>query len=400
MKNKRKLFIIVIVLVAAIGGIFFYTKSYNKAATKNENVESTKNSLSVNITPITKKTFEKRIVVQGNIEAKIYANVTARLEGTIENIFVDEGDKVIANKTKLFQIDSLKLQKAVDIKKQALAVAECSLRESQANLEQVEAELEKAETDLKRYDKLYKDNVISIDLLEQQQTRYKQTKAQKKHAVSYVDLTKEQKKQAELDLKIAEKDLSDALAIAPITGRISHKYKEIGEMGNTNDPIVRIDDTSIIEVSAFLPAQYYPSIYTDKTVMKVMVSDFNLEEQIISYKSPTIDSKLRTFEVKSIIKNPPDEVAPGAIAEITVIVEKRKGLGVPSDAVQKRNNNDVIFLVENGKAKMVTVETGLETDGWIELIGDQINEGAKVVTTGQYMLDDGTPVSVRKEEGV
>jgi len=57
----------------------------------------------------------------------------------------------------------------------------------------------------------------------------------------------------------------------------------------------------------------------------------------------------------------------------------------------------VVFVVENDRATLVAIETGLESDGWVQLTGAGVSEGVRVVTMGQYLLDDGDPVSVQEE---
>ena len=61
------------------------------------------------LTPATQQIFEQRVVVQGNVEAKEFAMVSPRVQGVIEAIFVDEGDSVIANETKLFHGSGFKM---------------------------------------------------------------------------------------------------------------------------------------------------------------------------------------------------------------------------------------------------------------------------------------------------
>jgi len=349
------------------------------------------------LTPVANRAFEERLVVQGNVEAKNVATVGARIPGTVEAIFVDEGDPVVAGETKLFAVDALKVQKALEVRKQDVAVARCGRREKEANLERVEADLEKAEIDVRRFEKLYKDEAVSIDALEQQQSRFKQTTAMHKHALTLVDLGLEQLRQAEAALAIAEKDLSDATVYAPIDGVVSMRFLEPGEPTGVGTPVVRIEDPSVAEVTAFLPAQYYARIQPGETQARVRVYGIDAGVHPVSYKAPTVLAKLRTFEVKCVLEDPPEGVVPGAIAEIQVFFEQREGLGIPADAVQVRNDKKILFLVEKDRAQMMPVETGIETDGWIELLGGGVDEGVRVVTMGQYLLDDGSPVSVHGE---
>jgi len=106
---------------------------------------------------------------------------------------------------------------------------------------------------------------------------------------------------------------------------------------------------------------------------------------------------LRTFEIKSLLTELPEAVAPGAMAQIIVILEAKQGLGVPSTAIQQRSGHNVVFTVKDNISHQVTVEPGIEMDGWTEIGKGQVNEGTDIVTMGQYMIEEGTQVSVQKE---
>jgi RND family efflux transporter MFP subunit len=168
-------------------------------------------------------------------------------------------------------------------------------------------------------------------------------------------------------------------------------------MAKPGEPAVRIDDTSLIEVSAYLPAQYYAEVVEGQTKIEVKVSGKNLGEHDIYYKSPTINPKFRTFEVKCLLDNPSQTIAAGAMAEIRAILETRKGLAVPSESIQRRENKSIIFIISDNKAHKVEVQTGIENDGWTEVISSELNEQSLVVTMGQNMLEEGKAVSVQKE---
>jgi len=233
------------------------------------------------------------------------------------------------------------------------------------------------------------------DTFEQQQSRYRQLAAAKKLAEAQLDVAEQQVRQAEAALAIAEKDLADTTVSAPISGKVSIRLLEPGEMGSPGQPVIRIEDTSLLEVSAFLPAAVYPKIAAGQTRIRVVVSGIGL--RTISYRSLVIQPKLRTFEVKCLINDPPDGVAPGAMAEVAVILDSHEGLGVPSAAIQQRGDRSVVFVVEGDLARERQVKTGLQSNGWTELSDGNVTETMSVVTMGQYMLDDGTAVSVQTE---
>lgn len=382
-----------IILVAATGG-GCAKNGQESAAAEPTTVER---RVPVVLTPLAIRDFEERLVVQGDLEAETFIMAPAIIGGTLEAIYVDEGDTVVAGETRLFEVDALKLRKAVEIRTQDLALARCGQRESQANLDRATADFEKAELDYHRFERLVKQDAVTADAFEGQESRYKQTKAMLDYAQTLVEVAAERTRQAEAALAIAEKDLQDSTVYAPISGKVSMRLHEPGEMVEGGNPVFRIEDPSVLEVSFFLPAQSYPRVHEGKTRVRVQVYGIAVGERVVSYKSPTIHPKLRTFEVKCLIPDPPENVVPGAMADVEVVLAQRTGLGAPTDAIRLRGDRPVVFVVEEDTARMVEVEPGLETAGWVEVRGDGLAEGTAVVTMGQFLLKDGSPVTVQKE---
>jgi len=395
--GKWKLIFCLFLVLAVIGvACLIYGNLPGKAES------ATDESAEIKLIPVVVKSpvlrdFERRLVVQGNLEAAEYAVVSPRIQGTIDAIFVDEGDSVVAGETMLFQIDKLNLEKAVTLGRHDLEVAKYAKRERAANLKRIQADFEKTELDYNRYIRLFDKEAVTPDAFERQESMYKQAKAMLEHAQTLVDLAEEQQKQTEVALAMSEKNLDDAVIKAPISGKISERLQEPGEMGKPGQPVVRIDNTSVIEVSAYLPAQYYSRIIPGETRMNIEVSGIDVGQQVVSYRSPTIDHRLRTFEVKCVLKSPAEGVVPGAMAHIVIVLESRKGLGVPSEAIQERGGRSVVFIVRDGTSHQVSVTKGLETAGWIEIIDSNLNEETSVITMGQQMVDEGTMVNVKEE---
>jgi len=117
----------------------------------------------------------------------------------------------------------------------------------------------------------------------------------------------------------------------------------------------------------------------------------------VIFKSPTINPKLRTFEVKCQIKDPPEGVVSGAMAHIAVLIAQHRGFGVPKGAIQTRDDRSVVFHVEGDTARMLSVTTGFESGGMVEVQGEGLREGLSVVTMGQFQVEEGSRVVVRRE---
>lgn len=395
--RRWKILVGLFLVVVAIGAAYVIYRNFPDKAASVTDKPAEKKLVPVVVKSPVLRDFEQLLVVQGNLEAAEFAVVSPRIQGTIDAVFVDEGDSVVAGETKLFQIDKLNLEKTVILRRHDLEVARNAKRERAANLKRVRADLEKTELDYNRYVRLFDKGAVTPDAFERQESIYKQAKAMLEHAQTLVDLADEQEKQAKVALAMSEKDLTDAVIYAPIDGKISQRLQEPGEMGQLGQPVVRIDNILVIEVSAYLPAQYYSKIIPGQTQMNIEVSGIDVGQQVLSYRSPTIDHRLRTFEVKCVLNSPPEGVVPGAMAQIVIILESREGLGVPSEAIQERSGRSVVFVVRDGASHQVPVKTGLETSGWTEIIDSDLSEETSIITMGQQMVEEGTFVSVRKE---
>jgi RND family efflux transporter MFP subunit len=196
---------------------------------------------------------------------------------------------------------------------------------------------------------------------------------------------------------MAEKDLADSLVLAPLSGRVSERFKEPGEMAAAGTPVVKIEDLSVLEISVFLPEEYYARVEPGKTQMRIEVSGIDLGARPATYKSPTVNPKLRTFEVKALVESPPAGVAPGCLAEVVIVMDERTGVGVPLMAIGRRGGHSVVFLVEGEQARMVQVKTGRSVGGWTEIVEGDVTAGTPVIRMGQQLVEEGTPVSVVEE---
>lgn len=390
--NRLKIYSLFTILLFVL-----FNMSCNRYNVSADNGTKAESPFPVKVETVQKRVFTKTIEVQGTVDTKEHVIVSARIDGVITDLYVDKGDSVIANETALFQIDKLKVEQAVEISKQDLNVAQCAIREADANLANMKVQFDKAKVDYERFQRLFEKKAVSKDTLELQETRYKATKAGLEHAEAVCQLTKEQLKKAEHALKIAEKTLSDSLVYAPISGKVSYKFAEKNEFIGGGRPVLKIDNPDVLEISAFLPAEYYSYIKEKETKIDLSVGDDNLGSLTISYKSPTVLPNLRTFEIKAILDTKNDKTVPGVMAKIKVLLEQRENIGVPKSCVITQGQEKFLFKVVDKKAIRVLVQTGFETDGWIEIIEGELVEGDAVVRMGQSFIKDGQTVQVLEE---
>ena len=361
---------------------------------KKESVAAeTVRTLAVRVQPVASRDFERRLTVQGTLEAKNTANVASRADGNLDAIWVDEGDAVVAGETALFQIDPVGRENARTIAKQNLAVAQAALDVAQASAKKTEAEARKATLDFARYERLHQAGKVSDNEFESAEVARAQAQAGRAVAEAQVDLAERQVKQAEANLAIAEKNLADARILAPITGVVSARHAEPGEQMAVGKVVLRIDDLSVVEAAAYLPAQYYSEVIPGETKFRLGVNGRDAGTHPVAYRSPTINTSLRTFEIKGRVEAAGGLAVPGNMADLTIVFETREALGIPSASILTRNGKPIAFVVQDGKAVAREVQTGFQNDAWTEILSG-LAAGESVVTEGQTQLRDGLPVEV------
>jgi len=123
----------------------------------------------------------------------------------------------------------------------------------------------------------------------------------------------------------------------------------------------------------------------------------------ISAIPPALDLQSRTAEIQITIPNPDYLLNPGMFGQAKIVIRSNAGaLLAPIQAVVSRGDQDFVFVVRGGKAYRRLVQKGLTRDTFVEIIKG-LAFGEQVVTAGQELLQDGSPIhqveKAQKAEG-
>lgn len=192
-------------------------------------------------------------LANGRLES-VQIHVATKLPGRIAEVLVSEGDAVTAGQV-LARMD-------VAAMRAQLAQAEAGVVEARARRDAAEAgvarrmtECTLAHQELGRTEKLFERDVASARSLDLERSRAETAhavcsaaEAQVTHANAGVDA-------ATADVARIQAELSDAVLIAPHSGRIQHRLVEAGEVLAAGGRLFTLLDTSDMYMTVFLPAQ-------------------------------------------------------------------------------------------------------------------------------------------------
>ena len=217
----------------------------------------------------------------------------------------------------------------------------------------------------------------------------KQAISQEEFDVSNADF---ESARAQADLIAAQ--LSKTTVRAPFSGTIGLRAISKGTYVTPSTPIAKLVNTSQLKLTFAVPEKYVSRMKVG-TILTFTTSNSKEEHTAKIYAiEPQVDIATRTLRMRAIAENKEDKLYPGTFAYVTLPLETvNNALLVPTEALIPIQNGKKIFVMENGKAKEVEVETGARTDSEVRVLSG-IKVGDTILTSGVMSLRDGTPVKV------
>ena len=188
--------------------------------------------------------------------------------------------------------------------------------------------------------------------------------------------------------------------IAPFDGVVVEKNAEVGEWVQTGNPVLRFVDTHNLRLDLQIPQEQLDVILRSKTVM-VYLPGANGKpfEAHIEARSPMIDFKNRTFQVRVRLDKPPTYVKPGMSAE-AVFQPPSSGssLLISRDAILRSGESDVNVWVtkqigQNITATKRTVKLGTSSGDYIQVLKG-LDSSDLVIFQGNESLQEGQSIRI------
>lgn len=297
-------------------------------------------------------TLDTRLELSGILSGTNELMLMAETQGRIKAIFKKEGDWV--NKGE--------------------AIAQVDDELMRAELMVTEANFEKARKDLERAQTLSDGGAIT-----QQQLEGLQLNA----------------KAAEAKYTVSKKRVRDARIISPISGYINKMFLKEGGMIGAAVPACELVNIKSLKMSVKVDEEDVGRVFPNQEVMiKATSSNGTVLNGSVVSVSTKADYALQ-YAVEIVIPDNPDEkLKAGMVAEATFLFrDEQTGPVISQSALVGSNKNAAIYVVENGKAHLKSINISHQNGSLIKLT-EGLSAGDHVVIAGQLNLRDGMPVKV------
>jgi RND family efflux transporter MFP subunit len=302
--------------------------------------------------------------VVGTVRARLRATLEAKISGRISDMPVMLAQKI----------------KAGDL------VARLDAPELKARLEQAEAGLQQAERDWKRASSLFNQQAVTRAEYDAADSRYQVARAALAEAramIAYVEV------------------------LSPFDGVVTRKWLDVGDQAAPGKAVVDLEDPSRLQLEADVPETIAAKIQPNARLAVRLDHDTGELSATVAEIAPIADPVSRTFRVKLDLPNAPSlppgqSSAPGTphslmsgqFARLIVPIGETASLRVPASAVVQRGQMEIVFAVENQRARLHLVKTGRRINHETEILSG-LDSGDSVVVDGAALLSDGQPVQTK-----
>jgi multidrug efflux pump subunit AcrA (membrane-fusion protein) len=204
---------------------------------------------------------------------------------------------------------------------------------------------------------------------------------------NYTKAEVERQKKLFADQNTSRKNLQDAEAqlaalqvVAPISGTVTRLAAKPGAAIDANAVVAEVIDLNRLTVSAAFPVSDAAQL---KTGEEIQISQSITSS--VSFVSPAVEAADSTVLTRALL--PPDSgLRPGQFVPVRVITDTHtNSLAAPAAGVVTDEDGKSFVVLANGtEAAQIPVKTGLRENGWVEIEGAGLKEGATVVTVGAY----------------
>ena len=214
-------------------------------------------------------------------------------------------------------------------------------------------------------------------------------------AESEITSLENQLEQLDLQLETIALNREKMQVTAPISGIVGSLPVVEGQMAAASTMVATIVNIDKLLLDVSVGESYIMGVHQGDE-LEVLIPAYSAEPVTGRVKTvpPTVNPQTRAYSVTVEIDNPDHSIKGGMYGEIQLTVEKKENtLAIPQKAILEIDGTPSAFIVEDGRAVLRQVETGLTLGDTAEVLSG-LAEGEQVVVEGQYTLSDGSLVEI------
>ncbi len=204
---------------------------------------------------------------------------------------------------------------------------------------------------------------------------------------------------AVIDRDQAGLKFANAEVTSTIDGVVKSVLTEVGATVSPAAPLFQVVDVESLEVAVNVPEKRLGRLREGLPAeISVIAYPNRAFYGTVSRLNPALDPVSRTLEARIRVDNASQALKPGMFAEVRLLLRQEQQIvRVPLAALVDRDGGQVAFVVEEGRARQVSVRTAFVQED-TAAVESGLDAGDRVVVVGQQNLNDGDEVAVVEEK--
>ncbi|MEM7071650.1 MAG: efflux RND transporter periplasmic adaptor subunit [Pseudomonadota bacterium] len=326
--------------------------------------------------------LDSTVKILGTIVARKEVAITASVNGPIEKILVDIGDRVVKNQRIAIIKD--------DLLKANAQIQKANLDQALAAAETQEIRIALRQQEFERLKKLQGSVSFSLAKLEDKKKEVAAERSQLHEAKASI-------LSARGNLKTAEINVARTKIVSPFQGVVTAKHIETGAYANVGTQIISMLDDYDIEIATDIPTHLIAGLKIGDQVNVVFSNGGQAQAKIRAFSaSETLATRTRRVWFTPLNRDQwPQSVAVNQSVDIEIPESSNeRQLTIHQDAVLVRGGSRIAFVVVDNQAQPRNLILGRTINGRFVVISG-VNENEQVVTRGNERLQPGQSVNIK-----
>ncbi len=332
----------------------------------------------------------------GTVQSRKVVQLSAQVMGRVKEISVSAGDKVKAGQM-LVVLDDQEIMARVRQAEEAAKSAEAAVRAAEAGAESARAALKLAELDLERQRATYAAGATPKAALDHAEAALRTAAASMESAAEQVKAAARNRDAAVQNLDASRVMLSYTKITAPMDGVVVDKYAEVGDIAVPGRPILTIQSDAELRFEAPVSEICARRISIGMPATVRVDAAGKSWDSVVQEIVPAMDPTSRSFLVRTNLPDPAN-LKPGMFGRLRFACAPSKALAVPSRAVIKRGQMELVFVASGGTARLRIVRTGRTIADRVEILSG-LSQGEEAILDPPATLRDGDPVIPEEGSG-
>ena len=175
---------------------------------------------------------------------------------------------------------------------------------------------------------------------------------------------------------------------APLSGTVIKKVALAGMYVKPGEELYTIADLSQIWITADVYKSELPFVKIGQTATVSLSYDPRtvLQGRIV-FIYPVLDPQTRTGKVRFELANPGEQLKPGMYTNVDLKTALGTRLFVPTEAILDSGDRQVMFIhLGEGRLEWRLVKLGVRAGEWVEVL-EGVKEGEHIVTSANFLID-------------